>query len=83
MLQINTHKTQGPGFINLKYKEDFIFHQLSSMLKDEERLGVPFALNPQNIVVDFSSPNIAKEMHGATKKKNMYNLFIYRYIKQL
>jgi len=53
----------GPGFINLKLRDDFVFNQLGSMLQDTERIGVPMAPQSQRVVIDFSSPNIAKEMH--------------------
>ncbi len=52
----------GPGFINLKLTTDYLQRQLQAMHQDE-RLGVPAAQNPQRVIVDFSSPNIAKEMH--------------------
>lgn len=52
----------GPGFINLRLKTDYLQAQLNSMYQDE-RLGVAPAQNPQREIVDFSSPNIAKEMH--------------------
>ncbi|MEM9907301.1 MAG: arginine--tRNA ligase [Cyanobacteria bacterium P01_D01_bin.44] len=52
----------GPGFINLKFETDYLEAQLKVMQSDE-RLGVPKAKPPQKIIVDFSSPNIAKEMH--------------------
>ncbi|NEP17497.1 MAG: arginine--tRNA ligase [Leptolyngbya sp. SIO4C1] len=52
----------GPGFINLKLKTDYLEAQLKAMQADE-RLGVPKAKQPQKVIVDFSSPNIAKEMH--------------------
>ena len=32
-------------------------------MQHDERLGVAPAKHPQKVVVDFSSPNIAKEMH--------------------
>jgi len=53
----------GPGFINLKFRGEYISRRLEQMLQDEERLAVPPADKPQRIVIDFSSPNIAKEMH--------------------
>ncbi|CAN0020551.1 unnamed protein product, partial [Laminaria digitata] len=53
----------GPGFINLRLKDEFVAAKLKSMVGDGERLGIPRVANPQRVVVDFSSPNIAKEMH--------------------
>jgi arginyl-tRNA synthetase len=52
----------GPGFINFTLKPSYLAAQLKAMQADE-RLGVPVADRPQRVVVDFSSPNIAKEMH--------------------
>lgn len=52
----------GPGFINLKFKTEYLQDQLKAIYPDE-RLGVPTASPAQRIIVDFSSPNIAKEMH--------------------
>ncbi|MGF1538456.1 MAG: arginine--tRNA ligase [Elainellaceae cyanobacterium] len=52
----------GPGFINLKLTPDYLQRQLQGMQQDE-RLSVPAAEAPQRVIVDFSSPNIAKEMH--------------------
>ena len=52
----------GPGFINFTVKPIYLATQLQTM-RANERLGVPVAAHPQRVVVDFSSPNIAKEMH--------------------
>jgi arginyl-tRNA synthetase len=52
----------GPGFINLKLKTAYLEAQLNTIQTDP-RLGVPTAKTPQREIVDFSSPNIAKEMH--------------------
>ncbi|MHC5075356.1 MAG: arginine--tRNA ligase [Planctomycetota bacterium] len=54
----------GPGFINLRLNPDFIAKSLLEVNADSEnRLGVEKASKSQTVVVDFSSPNIAKEMH--------------------
>lgn len=52
----------GPGFINLAIAPEFLQAQLQ-LLQNDSRLGVRPTPNPQRIIVDFSSPNIAKEMH--------------------
>ncbi len=53
----------GPGFINLRLKPEFVAANLLEISKDTERLGIDKTAKPQTIVVDFSGPNIAKEMH--------------------
>ncbi len=57
-----TPEIAGPGFINLTLKTDYIAQKLSTISSDS-RLGIEPAKQPQRILVDFSSPNIAKEMH--------------------
>jgi arginyl-tRNA synthetase len=52
----------GPGFINLTCRSEYLAAQLGRMHADA-RLGVDRAMNPQTVVVDYSSPNLAKEMH--------------------
>ena len=52
----------GPGFINIRLSSDFLAGQLDQALGDEH-LGVPQAAEPATVVVDYSSPNLAKEMH--------------------
>jgi len=52
----------GPGFINLTLEPAYLGQQLNHIQRDS-RLGLERAKQPQRVVVDFSSPNIAKEMH--------------------
>ncbi|MDX6655196.1 MAG: arginyl-tRNA synthetase [Solirubrobacterales bacterium] len=52
----------GPGFINLTLSDDFLAGQVAAMAASD-RLGVPHAENPERAVVDYSAPNVAKEMH--------------------
>ena len=53
----------GPGFINLRLKPAFVAANLLEINKDAERLGIEKTDEPKTIVVDFSGPNIAKQMH--------------------
>ena len=52
----------GPGFINITLSNAWIGRTLTQHLRDP-RLGVERVGAPQNIVVDYSAPNLAKEMH--------------------
>jgi arginyl-tRNA synthetase len=52
----------GPGFINLTLNNNWIAGQATELLNDP-RLGVPAADSPETVVVEYSSPNVAKEMH--------------------
>jgi arginyl-tRNA synthetase len=52
----------GPGFINLRLKTAYLEEQLR-MMQVDARLGVAPAASRQKVIVDFSSPNIAKDMH--------------------
>ena len=52
----------GPGFLNLKLRSDFLAAQVQKQTRDE-RLGALLTGRPETIVIDYSAPNIAKEMH--------------------
>ena len=52
----------GPGFINLRLRDDWLVAQIEQARHDE-RLGVTPVAEPRTYVVDFSSPNVAKPMH--------------------
>ncbi len=58
-----TPEIAGPGFINLRLKPMFLADRLRQIAADPERLALTAAEQPQTVVVDFSSPNVAKQMH--------------------
>jgi arginyl-tRNA synthetase len=53
----------GPGFINLTFEPSFLAAELARVAVDE-RLGVRQAEVVKTVVVDYSAPNVAKEMHA-------------------
>lgn len=53
----------GAGFVNLRLDTTWIENQLSEALTDTARGGVPAVESPETVIVDYSSPNIAKQMH--------------------
>ncbi len=55
-------EVSGPGFINLTLSDEFVARQLGGLSSDP-RLGVATAARPDCVVIDYSSPNVAKEMH--------------------
>jgi arginyl-tRNA synthetase len=52
----------GPGFLNITLSPSWLAARLAAMLRDD-RLGVETAPQQQTVVVDYSHPNLAKEMH--------------------
>jgi arginyl-tRNA synthetase len=60
---IASAEVAGPGFVNLRLSDAWLASVLVSDLADSARDGVPEAQHKERVVVDFSGPNIAKQMH--------------------
>lgn len=52
----------GPGFVNITLSNQFLSDHINHMLHSP-KLGVEVPKHRQKIIVEFSSPNIAKELH--------------------
>ena len=52
----------GPGFVNVSFSSEFLAAALGVVAVDD-RLGVAPATDAKTVVIDYSAPNVAKEMH--------------------
>lgn len=58
----STPEVAGAGFLNFRLESGFVSAAVQALAVDP-RLGVPVSKAPRKIVLDFSSPNVAKPMH--------------------
>ena len=70
----------GPGFINFKIKTSYIQRRVEKMGADP-RLGLEKTANPEKVLVDFSSPNLAKEMHVGHLRSTIIGDSIARFLE--
>jgi arginyl-tRNA synthetase len=59
---IESTEVAGPGFINVTFTTSFLARELVAAMQND-RLGVRAAADPHTFVIDYSAPNVAKEMH--------------------
>jgi arginyl-tRNA synthetase len=52
----------GPGFLNVRLAPAWLARQIAAIAADD-RLGIEPATDPLTVVVDYSGPNVAKQMH--------------------
>lgn len=62
LADLGTAEVSGPGFLNLTVADPALGGLVSALAADP-RLGVPEAATPETVVIDYSAPNVAKEMH--------------------
>jgi arginyl-tRNA synthetase len=72
----------GAGFINLRLKSEFVIENLKRLNSSKDNLGIEKAKEPQTVVVDFSGPNIAKEMHVGHLRSTIIGDCICRMLEQ-
>ncbi len=52
----------GPGFINFRIRADVLAQAATAVLEDPHH-GLSRTSHPQRVVIDYSAPNVAKQMH--------------------
>lgn len=57
-----TPEVAGPGFLNVRLLDAWVAQTLETLVNDET-LGIAPPARPKTVVVDYSSPNVAKPMH--------------------
>jgi arginyl-tRNA synthetase len=75
-------EVSGPGFINLTLRDEWIAAQATGLLGDQ-RLGVGTAEPDQKVVVDYSGPNVAKELHVGHLRATVVGDAIVRVLEYL
>ncbi|WP_278263776.1 arginine--tRNA ligase [Nocardia sp. AG03] len=55
-------RVSGPGFLNVTLSDRAVWEAVAARLADD-RLGVPVTERGHRVVIDYSGPNVAKEMH--------------------
>jgi arginyl-tRNA synthetase len=72
----------GPGFINLRLRSEWIVAQSNQQARDP-RCGVVPVAQPRKVIVDYSSPNVAKPMHVGHLRSSVIGDALYRILKYL
>jgi arginyl-tRNA synthetase len=80
--EVASAEVSGPGFINLTLRDDWIASQAQGQLADPP-LGVPTADPAQKVVVDYSGPNVAKELHAGHLRPTVVGDAVVRILEYL
>ncbi len=72
----------GPGFVNFTFKNEAMIASLTTLGRDE-RLGIRHVDKPLRVLLDFSSPNVAKQMHVGHIRSTILGETLSRILKSL
>lgn len=70
----------GPGFINFTLDNAWLAERAQALLGDP-RVGVPIEAYPRRVAIDYSSPNVAKEMHVGHLRSSIIGDAILRLLR--
>jgi arginyl-tRNA synthetase len=72
----------GPGFLNVRLRDEWLSQELGRLVADD-RLGLVPPASPQTVVIDYSSPNVAKPMHVGHIRSTVIGESLSRIFKAL
>src|SRR3984957_15860552 len=75
-------EVSGPGFINIRLSDEWLARQSATQIADP-RLGAALAEQTQRVVVDYSGPNVAKELHAGHLRPTVVGDAIVRVLEYL
>jgi arginyl-tRNA synthetase len=73
----------GPGFLNIRLRTDWIAAQAAELMAPSAALGVPAPDHADTVVLDYSAPNVAKEMHVGHLRTTVVGDSIARTLEKL
>jgi len=79
---VDDAQVSGPGFINITLRDGWIAEQAAGQLADP-RLGVTPAEPARRVVVDYSGPNVAKELHAGHLRATVVGDALVRVLEHL
>ena len=78
-----TPEIAGPGFLNIRLRTDWVAAQTAELTAPSAALGVPAPERAQTVVLDYSAPNVAKEMHVGHLRTTVVGDSIARTLEKL